>query len=122
MNKYGLNGNFIIIILLALLFPLSTTFGANNDSLHSSHSSMSEQSMSNCMHMMANSLGPKDANYDKRFIDQMIEHHQGAIVMAKDALKNASHPELRKLAENIITAQTQEIDQMKMWRKEWYGS
>ncbi len=31
-------------------------------------------------------VGPADANYDLRFIDSMIPHHQGALVMAQEAL------------------------------------
>jgi uncharacterized protein (DUF305 family) len=70
--------------------------------------------------MMVKELGPKDANYEKRFIDVMIEHHEGAIMMAKDALKNANKPELIQMAKDIIAAQEKEIAQMKEWRKQWY--
>lgn len=87
----------------------------------SSYSTMSSPSMQSCMHMMSHNLGPSDANYDKRFIDMMIPHHEGAVEMAKDALKKSNRPEIRQLAKNIITTQEQEIAQMKKWRKEWYG-
>jgi uncharacterized protein (DUF305 family) len=70
--------------------------------------------------MMVKELGSKDANYEKRFIDVMIEHHEGAIMMAKDALKNANKPELIQMAKDIIAAQEKEITQMKEWRKQWY--
>jgi uncharacterized protein (DUF305 family) len=70
--------------------------------------------------MMVKELGSKDANYEKRFIDVMIEHHEGAIMMAKDALKNANKPELIQMAKDIIAAQEKEIAQMKEWRKQWY--
>jgi uncharacterized protein (DUF305 family) len=65
-------------------------------------------------------LGPADADYDLRFIDSMIPHHQGAIVMAKEVLQKSKRPELQKLAKEIIAAQTKEITQMTVWRKEWY--
>ncbi len=65
-------------------------------------------------------LGPADENYDLRFIDAMIPHHEGAIVMAKDVLQKSKRPELQKLAKTIINAQTDEITQMKAWRKAWY--
>ena len=39
----------------------------------------------------------------------MIDHHEGAIRMAKLALEQAEHPELRQLAEAIIEAQEGEI-------------
>lgn len=65
-------------------------------------------------------LGPADANYDLRFLDAMVPHHQGAVVMAQDALKKSTHPEVKQLATNIIKAQEQEIAEMKQWRKQWY--
>lgn len=71
-------------------------------------------------HSMAMDLGPADANYDLRFIDAMIPHHQGAILMAKEAQQKSQHPEIKKLADDIIKAQNKEIEQMKQWRKAWY--
>jgi uncharacterized protein (DUF305 family) len=65
-------------------------------------------------------LGPADADYDLRFIDAMIPHHEGALIMAKDVLQKSKRPELKKLATDIISAQTEEIAQMKQWRKTWY--
>ena len=65
-------------------------------------------------------LGPADADYDLRFIDGMILHHQGAIVMAQEALANSQREEIRELAQNIITAQEAEIAKMQQWRTLWY--
>ena len=60
------------------------------------------------------------APFDAQFIDSMIEHHRGAIAMAEEALKQSERPEIKQLAQNIITSQRQEVDQMTAWRKEWY--
>lgn len=65
-------------------------------------------------------LGPADATYDLRFIDGMIMHHEGAIVMAEAALEHSQRPEIRQLAEEIIAAQETEIQQMQDWRQAWY--
>ena len=61
-----------------------------------------------------------DVSFDATFIDGMIEHHQGAVVMAEDALENAEHAELRTLAEEIIAAQKGEVEEMERWRAEWF--
>jgi uncharacterized protein (DUF305 family) len=61
-----------------------------------------------------------DAPYDAQFIDSMIEHHQGAITMAQDALQQSQRPEIRQLAEAIIRDQQKEIEQMQAWRQEWF--
>jgi len=71
-------------------------------------------------HSMAMDLGPADANYDLRFVDAMIPHHQGAVEMAKEAQQKSKRPEIKKLADDIIKTQNQEITQMKQWRTAWY--
>lgn len=71
--------------------------------------------------MMSMDLGKADPQFDQRFLNAMIPHHEGAIVMANDVLSKAKAPELKQLANNIITSQQAEIDQMKQWRKAWYG-
>jgi uncharacterized protein (DUF305 family) len=58
--------------------------------------------------------------FDAQFIDSMIEHHQGAIAMAEQALEQAEHTELQQMAEEIIAAQQTEIEQMTTWRQAWY--
>ncbi len=62
----------------------------------------------------------KQTPYDAQFIDGMIAHHQGAVDMAKDALNQAKHPELKAMAMTIIDAQNAEIQQMRAWRDAWF--
>ncbi|MEH1883862.1 DUF305 domain-containing protein [Nostoc sp.] len=71
-------------------------------------------------HSMGMDLGPADTNFDLRFIDAMIPHHEGAVEMAKEAQVKSKRPEIKKLADNIIKSQNQEITQMKQWRQGWY--
>lgn len=70
--------------------------------------------------MMKGDLGAADAEFDLRFLNAMIPHHEGAIAMAKDVLSKSKRPEMKKLAQDIITSQQKEIDRMKAWRKAWY--
>ncbi len=57
--------------------------------------------------------------FDLMFIDKMTAHHAGAITMAQEALTKAEHPEIKKLAQQIIAAQQKEIEQMSKWRAAW---
>ncbi len=63
------------------------------------------------------------AEFDRAFIDAMVPHHESAIAMA-EAAKEAglSDPELLKVADDILATQQDEIDRMKQWRDEWFGS
>lgn len=54
--------------------------------------------------------------FDSEFINQMTPHHEGAIVMAREASTKAEHAELKTLANQIIQAQAAEIKQMQNLR------
>lgn len=56
------------------------------------------------------------AGFDSEFATQMTAHHQGAIVMAREALTKAEHAEIKTLANQIIQAQEAEIRQMQNWK------
>ncbi len=71
--------------------------------------------------MNAGLQGKTGDTFDQEFLAEMIVHHQGAIDMAKLALTNAKHQEVKDLANAIIKAQTSEIAQMKAWQAGWYN-
>ena len=58
--------------------------------------------------------------FDKEFIEQMIPHHQMAIMMAYMMLSRTEREEMKKLAQDIIRTQTEEINQMAQWYSKWY--
>ena len=79
---------------------------------------MSSQQMQSMK--MSKDLGTADAQFDLRFINAMIPHHQGAVTMAEDALSKSQRPEIKQLAQEIVKAQEVEIQQMQQWRQAWY--
>ncbi|WP_445503803.1 CopM family metallochaperone [Microvirga sp. G4-2] len=54
-------------------------------------------------------------NADADFATNMIAHHQGAIDMAKIAVAFGKDPKIRELAQNVISAQEDEITMLKSW-------
>ena len=74
--------------------------------------------MMNSEHMKEWEQMPPE-HFDEHFLNMMIAHHEGAVVMSKDALKKAEHPGIKQLADKIIQAQQPEIDQMKKWKEMW---
>jgi uncharacterized protein (DUF305 family) len=66
--------------------------------------------------------GDASLPFDQRFLDQMIMHHEGAVMSTQMMIADSERPELRDLAQRIITGQQRELDQMRQWRTAWYGS
>jgi uncharacterized protein (DUF305 family) len=98
----------------------------NNSGMHAmpDGSMMSDDgsSMASMMDSMnAGLIGKTGDAFDQAFLAEMIVHHQGAVEMAKLALTNAKHQEIKTLAEGIISAQNKEIAEMKQWQKEWFA-
>ncbi|WP_338048602.1 DUF305 domain-containing protein [Mycolicibacterium llatzerense] len=61
---------------------------------------------------MTELTGLSGAAFDKMWLQMMVEHHQGAITMANDELKNGTNADAKKMAEAIIAAQQGEIATM----------
>jgi uncharacterized protein (DUF305 family) len=72
------------------------------------------------MEEMARELQGKTGDeFDKNFIRLMSEHHRGAVKMAELAQDQAQHDEIKKLADDIISAQQHEMEQMHDWMHDW---
>lgn len=56
--------------------------------------------------------------FDTLYLTGMLAHHQGAVVMAKDALAGGENPDVKTLARNIIKSQVAEIKQIQAILKE----
>ena len=81
---------------------------------------MSQEEMEGMMGNMDAGELAKERPFDRAFIDAMIPHHESAIAMANVALQESENAEIRRIAEDIMSAQEREIAQMRQWREEWY--
>ena len=128
---FGIIG-LLLGIVLALLFVRSAVnnnmtgmmrmmgIRQNQDMMGAREGIMMDHDESMSMEGMVEALEAKTGDdFDKEFTGLMIEHHQGAIDMANLAKINAKHQEIKNLADDIISAQTNEIKMMQDWQKTW---
>src|SRR5918993_3011321 len=94
---------WLLALLLAVALILAACGGAGGGQQGSGsggmagmdHSQMGHGSMGMGPKGMARQMVMENGKYsDRRFIDAMVPHHQGAIAMAEVALENAHHEEL----------------------------
>lgn len=115
-----MNKKFAIYTLVALLTSSTVTAFSISDRTNAHEQNLVQTSPVN--------TSPMDrgmemrVEVDKPFIEMMIPHHQSANEMAQMALSRAKSPEVKKLAQSIIEEQTREIEQMRTWYKQWYGT
>lgn len=76
---------------------------------HSGHG-MSGMMSAEDMAMLGQSSG---AQFDKMWLQMMIEHHKGAVEMAETEKAKGKYPEAIAMSKQIITSQQSEIDQMQ---------
>ena len=63
--------------------------------------------------MMADMTVKPTGDVDRDFVEMMVPHHQGAVDMAKAELKYGHNEQLRRLAQEIVVTQQQEITVMR---------
>ena len=64
--------------------------------------------------MMAEMAAGPSGDIDRDFVAMMIPHHQGAIEMAAAVLRYGRNEQIRRLAQEIIVTQQQEIAVMRL--------
>jgi hypothetical protein len=64
--------------------------------------------------MMEKMTVKPSGDVDKDFVNMMVPHHQGAIDMAQSVLRHGNNEVIRRLAQEIIVTQQQEIAAMRL--------
>jgi len=73
------------------------------------------------MHMSMSAVA-RSGNSDVDFVRLMLPHHQAAIDMAKTELLYGKDPQMRRLAQEIITDQKLEMELMQRWLKQQHAN
>jgi uncharacterized protein (DUF305 family) len=64
--------------------------------------------------MMADMESKPSGDVDRDFVAMMVPHHQGAVDMALAYLRYGNNEQLRRLAQEIVVTQGQEITVMRL--------
>ncbi len=91
--------------------PASTAPSAAADAAESQFLAANEEAMSK---MMVDMTVAPTGDIDRDFVAMMVPHHQGAIDMARILLRYGKNEQLKRLAQEIIVTQQQEIAAMKL--------
>ena len=129
MSKESILYGVIGLLAGGIIAGFSASYAVNNNHtgmmrMMGMHTDTNSQGMMNnddmTMGEMSAALKNKSGDdFDKAFLSGMIIHHQGAIDMAKLAQANAKHDEVKNLANDILSAQSKEIDMMQTWQTQW---
>jgi uncharacterized protein (DUF305 family) len=109
----------VVVVLLIAAGGVGFVIGQNND-VTEERATSSSVSGDDTGSMMDSSDEDEEKPFDLQFIDEMIPHHQMALISSEHMISNSQRPEMRKLYENIQKSQSEQIEQMQEWRKEWY--
>lgn len=110
------------VALLALVIGLSACSDALVDEEATDLAARVEHQKGDGMQTMG---GPAPNNgtaqFEIRWMENMIDHHTMAIMMAEMCVEKAIHSELESLCNDIIAAQSEEVEMMQTWLEDWYG-
>jgi hypothetical protein len=81
-------------------YPAETAYLAENDTAMNK--------------MMSAMVIRPTGDVDRDFVAMMTPHHQGAIEMAEAVLRNGRNEQIRRLAQEVIVTQQQEIAAMRL--------
>lgn len=65
-------------------------------------------------------LGRADRGLDLRYINAMIAHHRGAVLLAEQAQNTTQRKEIKDLTGDILKNEPPAIQELYDWKKAWY--
>jgi uncharacterized protein (DUF305 family) len=106
----------LMAVTLAATLNLAAAwvFAANDDAAKDDERAFLAENAAAMSKMMAAMAVEPTGDVDKDFVATMVPHHQGAIEMAQAQLRHGRNEQLRRIAQEIIVDQTQEIAAMQL--------
>jgi uncharacterized protein (DUF305 family) len=113
---------WLVVLLVVLIATLPLKLSPQNSHSHEEETTATNPTWSGFMGMdkMHSSMSSikTSEDVDTDFVHLMFPHNQAAIDMAKTELAYGKDPQMRRLAQEIITDQQSEIDLMQLWQKQ----
>ncbi len=94
--------------------PAACTTTAGNLAAEAPFLAENDTAMTKMMKMMKGMEVRPTGDVDRDFVEMMVPHHQGAVDMAVAFLRAGRNEKLRRLAQEIVVTQQQEIAAMKL--------
>jgi uncharacterized protein (DUF305 family) len=106
----------LLLVLATLLVTAQGHTGSDASRASAAHCSTELRAAMHRMHEAMSHI-PAAPDADEDFVRLMIPHHQAALDMAKTQLLCGKDPQVRRVAQEIITDQQSKIDLMQLWLK-----
>jgi uncharacterized protein (DUF305 family) len=118
MKKYAGCIGTLVTLIIAIGVPAQQQVSHRHSAGVVQHNDWSELTAS--MEKMHVAMGSIERSGDSSvdFVRLMLPHHQAAIDMARTQLIYGKDPQMRRLAQEIITDQQSEIELMRLWLKQ----
>jgi uncharacterized protein (DUF305 family) len=100
--------------LLGLVVVVVSTCAGSDNRIQAADDAFVHDNEAAMTKMMAAMAVTPTGDVDKDFVATMVPHHQGAIEMAQAQLRYGHNEQLRRIAQEIIVDQTQEIAVMRL--------
>ena len=100
-----------LLVSLVLALVIAASAASSEDSAEKPFLAETDAAMRKMMSAME--IAPS-GDVDKDFVAMMVPHHQGAIDMARAELQYGHNELLRRIAQEIVVTQQQEIAAMRM--------
>ena len=107
LTRYRLGGRIAALALAVLLVPAPQARATPAADFNAENAAAMDR-------MMAGMAAAPTGDINTDFVNMMEPHHAGAVAMAVAYLRHGRNEQLRRLAQEIIVEQRQEIDAMRL--------
>ena len=112
----------LLLAFLSLVIMGATTYAASPHDAHQGGDMTMPQMSMGAMMSMQTPQWDGNLPFDKWFLDNMIPHHQQAVMMSRMLYMHTQRAEMKTLGNDIVQAQMKEIEQMQNWRTAWFNT